>query len=145
MTNMTIIDPDIVYFRLSLSGAFCITYKRFNYYFALFVAINLTLFVIYIVSMLHSDLSSCLHYWLNNSITIRPLLVCVPLRSLRLRISKDIFTVIVIFGFCLRITVILWIMFRSFRIIIVVILFRQGSETLFRTLTVKSSFAHENQ
>ena len=128
MTNMTIIDSDIVYFRLSSSGAFCITYNRFNYYyFALYVAINLTLFVIYIVSILHSDLSSCLHSWLNNSITIRPLLVCVPLRPL----SWDIFTVIVIFGFCLRITVILWIIFRSFRIVIVVILFRQGSGTLF--------------
>ena len=50
MTKMTIIDPDIVYFRLSAS-AFCITYDRFNYYFALYVAINLTLFMIYIVSM----------------------------------------------------------------------------------------------
>ena len=36
MTNMTIIDPDIVYFRLSASGgAFCIAYNRFNYYFTL--------------------------------------------------------------------------------------------------------------
>ena len=56
MTNMTSTDPDIIYFRLSAS-AFYITYNhRFNYYFALYVAINLTLFVIYIVSMLHSDL-----------------------------------------------------------------------------------------
>ena len=55
MTNTTYIDPYIVYFRLS-AAAFCITYNRFNYYFELYVAINLTPFVIYIVSMLHSDL-----------------------------------------------------------------------------------------
>ena len=83
MPNMTIIDPDIVYFRLSASGAFYITYNVDLIYFVLYVTRNLTLFMIYLVSMLHSNLSNCLRSWLNNSITIHPLLVR-PLRNVRI-------------------------------------------------------------
>ena len=105
------------------------TYNRFNHYLItlkpLYVAINLTLFVINIVSMLYSDLSNCLRSWLNNSNHPPTSGLCSSKKC------QDIFTVTVIFRFSLRITVILMIMFRSFRIVIVATLFRQGWNIVF--------------